>query len=266
MTTIKVVKTCTKCGETKPLDDFFHSAASRDGRKPRCRVCSRTCTPLENRAPAVQDRMKLASLGLKRCAGCKSALAPSQFWGNSKHLDGLASRCKDCARAWDIARNPERYRENELLKGSGVKRCSGCKTVQSLSAFGPERWTRAAPDAVKSKCVPCLRACHREYQRASYAKNPRRIIGWNKAWAARNPEKTKAGAAAWRAAHQEIVRRLGRETAARSCKGALPRYIRSLLCMQYGITQQEAKKFPQHFIELYASHLKLKRLIREKKK
>ena len=29
-------KTCTKCGETKPVDEFYRNRASRDG---YCRVC-----------------------------------------------------------------------------------------------------------------------------------------------------------------------------------------------------------------------------------
>jgi 5-methylcytosine-specific restriction endonuclease McrA len=33
------MKTCTKCGETKPLEDFHRHAPSPDGRKPRCKGC-----------------------------------------------------------------------------------------------------------------------------------------------------------------------------------------------------------------------------------
>ena len=33
------MKTCTKCGETKPLDDFCRDQSSADGRKARCREC-----------------------------------------------------------------------------------------------------------------------------------------------------------------------------------------------------------------------------------
>ena len=34
-------KTCTKCGETKPLDDFHRYKRSPDGRKPHCKECVR---------------------------------------------------------------------------------------------------------------------------------------------------------------------------------------------------------------------------------
>lgn len=36
------VKTCTQCRETKPLDDYYPSPTSKDGRRPRCRDCTKT--------------------------------------------------------------------------------------------------------------------------------------------------------------------------------------------------------------------------------
>jgi hypothetical protein len=49
------VKTCTKCGETKPLSEFYRRRASRDGRATQCRTCVQT-TVLVNRA-AERERM-----------------------------------------------------------------------------------------------------------------------------------------------------------------------------------------------------------------
>lgn len=33
------MKTCLKCGESKPLEEFNRRAESSDGRTPRCKVC-----------------------------------------------------------------------------------------------------------------------------------------------------------------------------------------------------------------------------------
>lgn len=33
------MKRCSVCGQTKPLDDFYRSARSKDGRKPDCATC-----------------------------------------------------------------------------------------------------------------------------------------------------------------------------------------------------------------------------------
>lgn len=34
-------KTCTKCGDTKPLDDFYRNKGKADGRNPHCKECER---------------------------------------------------------------------------------------------------------------------------------------------------------------------------------------------------------------------------------
>lgn len=34
-------KRCTRCGESKPLDDFNRDRGKKDGRAPQCRVCHR---------------------------------------------------------------------------------------------------------------------------------------------------------------------------------------------------------------------------------
>ena len=33
------MKTCAKCGDTKPLDEFHRKKSSRDGRRARCKTC-----------------------------------------------------------------------------------------------------------------------------------------------------------------------------------------------------------------------------------
>ena len=37
-------KTCTKCGETKPLDDFHRNKTGAGGRRPDCKECVRECS------------------------------------------------------------------------------------------------------------------------------------------------------------------------------------------------------------------------------
>jgi hypothetical protein len=34
------VKRCKKCGETKPLEDFYVNADCKDGRRPECKACN----------------------------------------------------------------------------------------------------------------------------------------------------------------------------------------------------------------------------------
>ena len=35
------MKRCSKCGETKPLDEFYKRSSSKDNKAPRCRECSK---------------------------------------------------------------------------------------------------------------------------------------------------------------------------------------------------------------------------------
>jgi Autographiviridae endonuclease VII len=43
-------KTCRKCGETKPLDEFYAEKAGRDGRRTECKVCSKAAMAARYRA------------------------------------------------------------------------------------------------------------------------------------------------------------------------------------------------------------------------
>lgn len=37
-----MLKTCSKCGERKPLSDFHKHTTAKDGRRPDCKLCVRT--------------------------------------------------------------------------------------------------------------------------------------------------------------------------------------------------------------------------------
>ncbi|MFN8194211.1 MAG: hypothetical protein U0R80_08000 [Nocardioidaceae bacterium] len=45
------MKTCTKCGEAKPLTEFYANAGARDGRRNDCKACV-----LEDRRKAYAER------------------------------------------------------------------------------------------------------------------------------------------------------------------------------------------------------------------
>ncbi|MEU5361150.1 HNH endonuclease [Streptomyces albidoflavus] len=54
-------KTCTKCGETKALEEFSAYRRARDGKKPYCRQCARQYaqTPTQKRAYYAANRERL---------------------------------------------------------------------------------------------------------------------------------------------------------------------------------------------------------------
>ena len=54
-------KTCTKCGETKPLDDFYRDKTGAGGRRPDCKECVREYSRRyheENRDKVLESRRR----------------------------------------------------------------------------------------------------------------------------------------------------------------------------------------------------------------
>lgn len=43
-------KACKKCGEVKPLDDFYADKGGRDGRRPECKACAKAAMAARYRA------------------------------------------------------------------------------------------------------------------------------------------------------------------------------------------------------------------------
>lgn len=51
-------KTCTKCGATKPVDDFYRMSSKKDGRRPSCIECDRNAKRDYTKNHPVMDRCK----------------------------------------------------------------------------------------------------------------------------------------------------------------------------------------------------------------
>ena len=50
------MKTCTKCGETKPLDGFHKRKSSKDGKQPKCKACIKAYQQSNKKAMAERAR------------------------------------------------------------------------------------------------------------------------------------------------------------------------------------------------------------------
>lgn len=133
------VKTCTKCGETKPFGDFYNQKAGRNGLTPNCKQCTDERTRAWKKANPERMREK----SMKR-------------W--RKDIEVSREKAKLNARKWRAAnperrleleraaraRNPERYRarvreyghriRHEMLAAYGNKcACCGETTTEFLS-------------------------------------------------------------------------------------------------------------------------------------
>lgn len=101
-----IKRTCTQCGEAKPLDCFHNAKRGKYGKQPKCKECkSSYCKESfslkmhekrKQREHDKQEALSLAERGLKECGSCKTVKLLDDFYNNSsKHL-GKTSRCKSC--------------------------------------------------------------------------------------------------------------------------------------------------------------------------
>lgn len=106
-------KQCSRCGESKPLNDFYAYKRSPDGLRSMCKDCMRvdrkeryrkdTKPPID---PDVPD-------GHKRCNVCGVVQPTSEFFNDARTSDGLSKFCDSC----DAKDHRERY-ESEF-RGTG---------------------------------------------------------------------------------------------------------------------------------------------------
>lgn len=93
------MKTCTRCGESKTLEDFPKDASKRDGRHPRCKECH-AAYYAENAA-----RKKASTRRYKAANGEKVRAWQRDYV--ARHRE----ECRERSRAW-ARKNPERARAN----------------------------------------------------------------------------------------------------------------------------------------------------------
>lgn len=121
-----MIKTCSRCGETKPLWSFYRQAIQSDGFAPHCKACHKA---------AYTDRA----------------------WNKSEK--GIAAS-REASKRW-YRKNPEKHRAHRLLKyhvlvGHIIKpeKCQECGAATPLDAHHHDY---AKPFDVRWLC----RSCHK---------------------------------------------------------------------------------------------------------
>jgi hypothetical protein len=114
-------KTCSKCGETKPLDDFYRDRTRPDGRECYCAICRKARSNKYNAE--------------HRSARCEY----SKKYFHQKYKTDPAYRIKNITRAtvWN-KNNPEKRREiaSASKKRHRVARTSSQKTLRAYLSYG----------------------------------------------------------------------------------------------------------------------------------
>ena len=94
---------CTKCGQLKPLCEFYKNKNHPYGHEYRCKCCSKKAGK-QYRKPIRENRLK-QKFNLSRmpeqnteklCHDCGQIKLKSEFYKNSSTKDGLCGYCKSC--------------------------------------------------------------------------------------------------------------------------------------------------------------------------
>lgn len=169
---VKGLKECSHCHENKTLDEFANRAKAYDGKNSRCKVClpsyHRVLKDVSVKGTKARraENDKLATEGMKRCAGCDTVKSHSVFNKSVSCNDGYASSCRECASAQKAAyakrirQNTRKYgltsEEYIVLFNSQKGLCAVCKTPDAEG-----KWLSIDHDhtccAGKKSCGKCVR-------------------------------------------------------------------------------------------------------------
>lgn len=90
-------KRCSKCGETKPVTEFYTDA--KGGYKSQCKACHKETVAARTkrvRAEKKTEREAMKPTETKTCPKCGRELPREAFGHKAEAKDGLQSWCNDC--------------------------------------------------------------------------------------------------------------------------------------------------------------------------
>lgn len=192
---ISPMKTCTKCGEEKPLEAYARCARVRDGRKAQCRACVsaeriRQDAPRRSAAQLERDASKRALMesGVKRCNSCDETKPVDAFTPHKAFSQGRANWCKQCYNAYGAAY----YRKTQPIRRA-QGRAMRAVNADKYNAKGKE-WRDANPDYYRRRYEDD-RERFLEMGVRRYRANREEQIAKAAQWARDNPERAKVNSA-----------------------------------------------------------------------
>lgn len=83
-------KQCKKCGEVKPVTEFYMAGIQNGVQQHRAQCAACTLTP------RTAERWALREQGLKKCTRCGRVLPLDDFYEDKRKSDGRRDACKPC--------------------------------------------------------------------------------------------------------------------------------------------------------------------------
>lgn len=191
-------KTCSKCGERKPLDQYSVQRRARDGRQGRCKTCNAVDWRARADAQGVTPRF-VPPVGMKRCSRCRQVKSVDEFGYARGKKDGRQSACRPCV----AERSRERYQNNPAAR--------------SKHKAHRDRW-RAANPTYRADYYQDNREKHIAYVTEYQKRNPvpREVKRTrDRAWYARTADERRAVKTAWKAKNAELAREIQRRGSSR---------------------------------------------------
>jgi len=186
-------KRCSKCGESKPVTDFYSSTSNSDGYTCHCKLCIQKQKQAYHKRLAARHRREIPRIETKRCPRCGEVKPVSKFYKAVGKVAGYATHCKDCA-AVSAREHKKKVADRDFadIQVTGNKRCWMCGRNLPASEFN---YCRSSIDGLASHC----RECGQEYKRQHYDENYAELYNRQVEYRQRYPERKRAFAAVYQA-------------------------------------------------------------------
>lgn len=157
------MKTCTKCGLSKPPSDFAKDKNTRDGLNYFCRTCK------------AEARRRLTSrvivkVSEKTCSCCNRFIFANCFHKHPYMIDGLSTICKDCVKK----KQSQRAQREKVTVLEKV--CSLCCINFKSTEYYSNVCTR---DGLSSRCKKCSNAANKKSSDSSPSSKMAKILRTN---------------------------------------------------------------------------------------
>lgn len=171
-------KKCSKCGEVKPLEEFYKRKQRKCGYNSWCiSCCKERYVNKQYPKPVKQRNYKDNKPGFKFCRLCGEEKPISEFYKKSSSKDGLNYRCKTCVNEkYNITHPNVKHKEYHICK-NGYSFCTKCKTEKQNNEF-----FKNSDGKPRSWCKKCVREYNisrsneiSEYSKKYREKNKERI-------------------------------------------------------------------------------------------
>lgn len=150
-------KVCRGCEKNLPSGHFNLHSTTPDGLQVRCK----SCISIADRERVRENQKNNSSpqnestVVEKKCSSCLVTKPRGEFFVDTSKKSGIASQCKDCARAYRIAERA-RYRTKNLTtdpyENPEPKRCINCKETKGRDQF---TISVVRGDGLNPKCHIC---------------------------------------------------------------------------------------------------------------